>query len=410
MLLVHARNLAVLTFGTLLAVSLTASSAHASGRAEASGMATVAGGTVTGIDGAAMPGTAVDLYAWPSDAVLKAMKPGQLVPTTLLTTATTNNAGEYTLDVPSSRLRAAAVEAGYANLEIFSAASGFWFMSYQTGSLAPEAPATVNLSGKSSTNCGLLKGRPYNFTGLKFQHAKKTAWAIVGQGYILPQKKTAGDTLSFVYTKGANHEQATSLGVGISGAGFDTGYTTEGENASTVKQSETYGAAHTSTWFRTKFNVGQFRGLCFGPENDSNVPRKPQNGNCPRSFTNAQHAIFYVHKCIWEVKSTGWFGGQNTQHPKAAPKTPARFCAPHEATDQFDSDFGKAIKWSKGFDMGADLGYKGAHGKANYDSSAETGYDSDALMSFKFKHNGFLCGTDHSEAKAALLVQRSNLP
>jgi len=39
----------------------------------------VAAGTVSGPGGAAMPGVAVDLYAWPSDAVLKAMKPGELV-------------------------------------------------------------------------------------------------------------------------------------------------------------------------------------------------------------------------------------------------------------------------------------------------------------------------------------------
>lgn len=104
------------------------------------------------------------------------------------------------------------------------------------------------------------------------------------------------------------------------------------------------------------------------------------------------------------------YPGRKTPPTKVAPKTPAKFCAPHEATDQFDTDFGKAVTWSRGFDVSADLGYKGVNGKANYDRSAQTGYDSDALMNFKFKHNGYLCGTNHSEAKAALLVQRSNLP
>lgn len=97
--LARARNLAVLTAGILLAVSMIVSPAHAGTRVNnfASGEATagmaVATGTVTGASGTAMPDTIVDLYAWPSDAVLKAMKPGQTVPTSLLGTATTNSAG-----------------------------------------------------------------------------------------------------------------------------------------------------------------------------------------------------------------------------------------------------------------------------------------------------------------------------
>lgn len=92
-----------------------------------------------------MPGVTVDLYAWPSDAVLLALKPGHLVPTTLLATATTSSAGKYMLRVPAAKLKAAAVESGYANIEIFSAVGGFWFFPYQTDSLPgrPSAPVTV---------------------------------------------------------------------------------------------------------------------------------------------------------------------------------------------------------------------------------------------------------------------------
>jgi hypothetical protein len=133
-LLAHARNPATLTFGILLAASLTVSPAHAGARSSnsastvaAAGMA-VAGGTVTSASGAAVPGVAVDLYAWPPDAVLKEMNPGALVPTTLLATATTSSAGRYMLKVPAAKLKAAAVESGYANLEIVSAVGGIWFL------------------------------------------------------------------------------------------------------------------------------------------------------------------------------------------------------------------------------------------------------------------------------------------
>lgn len=155
MSLARARNLTVLPFATLLAVALTVSPVHVRGSSSASGIA-VAGGTVTSASGAAMAGQTVDLYAWPSDAVQKAMKPGQRVPTTLLAKATTSRTGTYMLRVPAAKLKAAAVESGYANLEIFSAAGGFRFFPYQTGSLPahPSALVTFDLSSKKGPVCG----------------------------------------------------------------------------------------------------------------------------------------------------------------------------------------------------------------------------------------------------------------
>jgi len=46
-------------------------------------------------------------------------------------------------------------------------------------------------------------------------------WAVVGQGYILRQRHTRGDWLTFKYTQGASHSQDSALGVGISGYGFN---------------------------------------------------------------------------------------------------------------------------------------------------------------------------------------------
>lgn len=139
----------------------------------ASSSVAVAVGTVTGSSGATMQGVTVNLYAWPYDAVLQALKPGQLVPTTLLATATTNDTGRYTMRVPMVKLKAAAVESGYANLEIFSPVGGSWFLPYQTGSLParPSAAVTVNLGGKKKPpSCGLTpQNRPYAFTGFKLQ-------------------------------------------------------------------------------------------------------------------------------------------------------------------------------------------------------------------------------------------------
>ena len=90
--------------------------------------------------------------------------------------------------------------------------------------------------------------------------------------------------------------------------------------------------------------------------------------------------------------------------------TPQRFCASHEARDHVDGDHGSAVQWSHGFELGAALDIKGVNLKADFNGSAHTGYDANAVMDFRFHHKGYLCGTNASEAHAAILVERSNLP
>ena len=417
MLLAHARNPVTLTFGILLAASLTVSPAHAGARASnsastvaAAGLA-VAGGTVTSASGAAMPGVAVDLYAWPSDAVLKEMKPGVLVPTTLLATATTSSAGRYMLKVPAAKLKAAAVESGYANLEIFSAVGGIWFLPYQTGSLParPSAPVTVNLGSRKGLLCGTdPEGQAYGFTGFTLERARNPAWAVVGQGYIVKSKRTAGDFVQFEYDETISHTQASALGVGLSGYGFDAGYNGSGSNESTATASEGYPNQAKSTWFRTMFSVGQYRGECIGPQSDSGIPFQKQHGRCPRKFTNDLGMVFYVHKCFWIVKSTGWFSGASQEHPKPVPNTPAKFCAFQARDTKFKTSNETAIQWSGGFELGAGIGVKGVNLKASFSASAQTGYDANALMQFDFKHAGFICGTNKSPPRAAIVVMRGS--
>jgi hypothetical protein len=411
-------DLAIVTIGVTLALSLTVSRADArqstkaettlAGTAAVAGTAVV-GGRVINASGAAMPGVAVDLYAWPTDAVLRTLKPGHLVPTTMLATATTSSVGTFMLRVPAAKLKAAAVESGYANLEIFSAVGGIWFLSYPTDSLPvrPATPATVNFSDKSKLPCGIdPEGQPYSFTGFAKERDRKPAWAVVGQGYVAPQKKTVGDFMQFEYDEAPSHTQNSALGIGISGYGFDAGYNNAGSNTSTATGSETYPNARQSMWFRTMFSVGQFRGLCYGPSNDSRIPRQKQHGKCPRKFTNLQNVTFYVHKCIWMIKSTGWFGGASSVHPRAIPHSPARFCAPQEANTTFETSKERSIQWSGGFELGASLGVKGADLNASFSSSAQTGYDANAVMQFHFKHSGFACGTDKVAPMSAIVVMR----
>lgn len=54
--------------------------------------------------------------------------------------------------------------------------------------------------------------------------------------------------------------------------------------------------------------------------------------------------------------------------------------------------------------------FKGANLKASFNSSAQTGYDKNAVMDYHFGHFGFLCGTNNKPPKAAILVQRGTKP
>jgi hypothetical protein len=279
-------------------------------------------------------------------------------------------------------------------------ATGIWFPAYRASS----APATVNLGdGKPKWACGYgPQGDPYNFSGFVYLHGRVPAYATVGQGYIIRQKQTAGDWVNFDYTQGTSHTQASSLGVGISGYGLDAGYSGSGTHSSTASRSAGFPNEHGNTWFQTEFSTGQFRGECYGLPHVQ-VPRVKQHRSCPKTY-----GVSYVHKCLWMVQSTGWFGGTNAVYPKTAPATPADDCAHYLSGSHFNGDFGAAVEWSSGFDLGAALGIKGVNLKASFNGSAQTGYDVNAVMYFHFGQAGFLCGTNGGNATAAILVQRGN--
>ncbi len=292
-----------------------------------------------------------------------------------------------------------------------------WFFPYQTGSLParPSAPVTVSLGRKFKWPCGFYPagtghhGSPYIFSGWSLQRYRPPAWAVVGQGYIIRQKQTAGDWVNFDYTEGSSRTQASALGMGLSGYGFDAGYNGAGTSTSTASRTEGFANAYGNAWFRTQFSTGQFRGICHGFANDTSVPYEHQHGACPRKYVD--HSIVsYVHKCLWLIHSTGWFGGATTVQPRHAPRTPGGNCAQQQKGSHFDGDFGTAVQWSSGFELGAALGIKGVNLKASFSGSAQTGYDANAVMYFQFGHAGWICGTNASPATAAILVARGNKP
>jgi hypothetical protein len=351
-----------------------------------------------------MPGTTVDLYAWPSDAVVHAMKPGQTVPTTLLAATTTSRSGSYALRVPMAKLKAAPTESGFVNLQISSPAGGYFSFPYKPGSSAPQK---VNIQVSSRLSCGKdSQGNPYGSTGWLLERHRPPAWAIVGQGYILKSPLTAGDTLSFKYTQGSSHSQGSTLGVGMSGAGFNVGYTSQGTHESTADSTTGFASERRGALFRTEFNTEQLRTMCIGLPYQK-VPHERQQGQCPKKYH-----VAYVHKCIWEIAPSTHFASASAVAGTPAPNTPAQYCGSFQPHDSYGRDRGTAIRWSAGFELGVALGIKGVSAKASFNSSAQTGYDGNDYMYFQFnsRHVTWLCGTNRSADYAAQLVARGSRP
>jgi hypothetical protein len=353
-----------------------------------------------------MAGVVIELHAWPSDTVLHKLRPGQAVPWKLLATAKTSAVGTYTLAVPRAALVSAAVDNGWANLEIDSSAGEHDF-SYQTDPAPghPPAPAVkVDLrapaKGDHVPDYCITPGSPWVYIRGYFPEP----WAVVGQGYVLKQPGTKGDYVTFKYDQGSSQMQTSHLGVGASGYGASAGFSTTGSDTETSSAAEGWDTNfyQQNVWFLTEFSIAEYRMSCEVPEQPKKGQKPVQHGSCP-----AQYKGIWVIWCVWKIRSTGWFGGASVQFPKNAPSTPYYNCAFQRHGTSFHSDRGKAVEWDSGYQIGANLGIKGVHLKVDYGSTSQTGYDSNA---FGFARDGWMCGTNTAPSKAAQLVARDNLP
>ena len=95
-------------------------------------------------------------------------------------------------------------------------------------------------------------------------------------------------------------------------------------------------------------------------------------------------------------------------HPKDAPSTQVKFCGEVQAGISVKTSNQKAVRWSSGFEIGASDSIEGATLKASFGSTAQTGYDTNDQMVFKFGHTGWICGTNDIPRDAAQLVMRGN--
>lgn len=356
---------AVLISSLLLAPVTQPASAAAAATASSS-MLTVAG-TVDSASSHLAAGADVQLYAWPSDGVLQALRPGHSVPRKLLATATTGSAGSYTLRVPAGVLHSVANSSGYANLEADSG-TGSWFFTRKATDLG--TVGSVNIAGASPATC----------SGWVFQHQVKKAWGTVGQAYILSNATHVHE--KFSYAKG----QSSTLGVGVSPSGKVGSFSANGSESESKTGSVGFpGFGPSNVLYRTLWRMALYRDLCGrgGKVMTSAVPMggfKCKDGVCVK----------------YQVRSDGWASGESEVHPRQAPKTPSFDCVPYQAGGSFSTDSERAKTWSGGLSVTA----------LNFSAEAQTGYDTSAQVSFTFGASRALCGTNAVPPAAAQLVAK----
>jgi hypothetical protein len=320
---------------------------------------TVATGSVTGVNGTATPDTIVDLYAWPSDQVLKGLKGGATVPRKLIATATSNSAGKFSLEVSKETLSASAVSSGNANLEA-DAGSASWFF---TVNAKNPAITSIHLTGVA------VSESPDVCIGWQFVKEEPPQWATVGQAYIASNATHV--VQSFTYSTG----QSSTLGVGLSYTGKAGSFSADGTVSTSSSENMYFPSFSDSTLYRTLFTVGLYYTVC------------GHGGRGKNAGSDLRPGANYM------VQSNGWFGaGETFEHPKTLPK--ATYCGPQPAGSGMSTNHERAVTWSTGFSI-AVVGFGG---------QAQTGYDTSAQISLTFNAPRYLCGTNAIPAKAALLV------
>lgn len=296
--------------------------------------------------GKAEPGAKVYIHAWPDQDVIQALKVGRKVPWVLVGTGTTNSSGKYSISLPKAKLMPEATD-GVVNLEADTKSGGYSFsvvVSKNAGNAYLAGPApVVNLASNGDSCLGW-----WQYYASMGKH-----WATVGQTYV----PASHATQSFSYAKG----QSSSIGVGASASGDKGSFHADGSmswtnrHASSSKGSwPTYGARR-SVWYRTEFHFGEYQcnylGNLYGFEEHVN----------------------------------GYFGGGHIMKPNAVPRTHKWNCANYVSGFKWQSNNSAAIIWRKSL---------GIHAGLSFDASVETGYDSDAQVTYKLYRSRWICGTN----------------
>jgi hypothetical protein len=350
--------------GTALAASLalTGSTAAlaAGARASTAGSFTVSG-TVTGASGPVR----VLLYAWPSAAVVRSLRPGQRVPLRPLGEQTTST-GQYALNVNPAML-----PRGIVNMEVTAfgggsmtahsftrdhvATSGGTVLATPFGP-AQMAPQVASLRLPATAPPPPLCLSPELF----FQRNLGAKNVVVGATY----SKAANITTKFSY----NVDQSSSLGVGMSASTAFANFSESGTYGISSTAGEDFAPFHGvgSHSHQTQFRYGLYRWRCAAP-----------------------HAGSYWAN--YQTQPFDYAGGARS--PGANPNFRATFCQLQETNSTFHLSRTAAYTFSGGVSISSVIGIN---------LSAQTGYDQGASLSYTVTRGParWLCGKNNNPGGA----------
>jgi len=332
-------------------VLLTAFSSVVTAGATSAGERKVhATGRVVESDGRESPGSVVQVFAEPDAKFLASMSVGDSYSATSVGTATTDKAGNFTID--------GVVTGGSQNLRFVASdlkghATEWW---------EPEeanASPVLKLGATSSTAVASEAAIAKSNSIVSTLMSSYVVNDIVGQLY----STTTGATGDFQYISGATSE----LGVGVSLTGAVGGWTMSGTNGIDSTMTIDFPQQpSTSTWkkyFSSQWIYGKYKDV----------------------FSTCVKGYCTTDSIQYGARPYRFNGGAIVSEASSVPTiTNPQFCAPFVANSGVTADYGSSITWSNGVSIAQYLGI---------DLSSKTGYTTSAKNAYKFTKAVHLCGT-----------------
>jgi len=316
-------------------------------------------GTVTGASGPVH----VWLYAWPSAAVVRSLRPGQKVTLSVLGKQTTST-GRYAISVSP-----AALPGKIVNMEVAAFGGGAMIARSFTRTRVADPGETVLAMpfGPAQmvpqvANLRLSPAAPDNPCGsavsgsLVFKRNLGGKNVVVGATY----SKSSGVNTGFTYHRSQN----SSLGVGLSGSSSYADFHESGTYGISSGQREPFRTYRgiASHYRVTQFRYGLFRWFCSGPHGGG-------------GWAN------------WQTQPIDFAGG--TSEPNANPNFRAVFCK------HYVFDTGITLDTTAAYTFSGGVSIKDA---ISINLSAQTGYDSGAEVSYYVtaRSGRWLCGKNNN--------------
>ncbi|WP_182378701.1 hypothetical protein [Nocardioides sp. WS12] len=400
---------ALVVVGGSLSLSPTMAPAEASGTP-----LTIAIGRVVNALGVPVSGASVELQMWPNDATLDAAQEGDPINLVTVASASTTSGGDFQLVLPRiSDLAPGAVGDNVVDFSLVATSpngesSRFAFsrrlvntsvlgLSVIEALVDPEMPQNlINtlISGLTQQVVVPLTGVLLGSTGIGgiIDSALPTADVAadeVPESEFVPveEPEPVVDKACSTYVKkdyGQRVTQVNAAGVGWSGATTDFVYTdgamsTLGVGVSTSGSYGSFKASGTSSKERTSSGTLSTE---FPLKSTGYWSRKT-------NFRYKKYEIFCVYygggsATQYEARPSNYSGGATTYGSTTLPNTPRDYCVFQETGSGATKATSTAVTWTNGVALSGAIGI---------DVSARTGYTTDAKVSFKFKTQGWLCGT-----------------